>query len=113
MPAYYQFSTLVLHPRAADEQPMVSAPETILSERHVPYSDLNILDIGGKSFRRWAVKLRVAPDDITALEALLLVSAELTVAGVTWPRATLTSLTNHTMTPMAEWHQYDATWVVG
>jgi hypothetical protein len=114
MPTFtYAFGDIDFHPVAVEFQPMVSAPGLASSVRHVPYSNLNILDSGGKLERRFATRIRVAPGDIGIIEAALDTTDTLTVAGVTWPSATLLKLDGHTMTPGGEWHFYDAEWVVG
>jgi hypothetical protein len=112
-PFTYAFGALTFHPAAVEAQPMVGAPGLASSVRHVPYSDLQILDLGGRTERRYAAKIRVVPGDVETIEAMLGATFSLTVAGVLWPSATLIKLDGHTMTPRGEFHQYDAEWIVG
>jgi hypothetical protein len=112
-PYTYAFGATAFHPVAAEFQPLVTAPGLASSVRHVPYSALNVLDLGGKTERRFATKIRVAPGDVAAIELALGATDALTVAGVAWPSATLVKLDGHAMTPRGEWHLYDAEWVVG
>jgi hypothetical protein len=112
-PFTYFFGATPFHPAVAEAQPMVTAPGLASSVRHVPYSNLNILDLGGKTERRYAVKIQVEPEDVATIEAALGTTDTLTVAGVVWPSATLIKLDGHTMTPRGEYHHYDAEWVVG
>jgi hypothetical protein len=112
-PFTYAFGATAFHPAVSDAQPLVTAPALANSVRHVPYSGLNILDLGGRLERRYASKIQVAPGDVAAIELALGTTDTLTVAGVEWPSATLVKLDGHAMTPRGEYHQYNAEWVVG
>lgn len=111
--AYYEFAGFAFRPRASDGQPMVSASGLLSSERHVPYSNFTVLDLGGRTPRRFATSIRLDPDQVIAFEGLIGTTGPLTVAGIEWSSATLLAMDNHTMTPGGEYHFYDASWILG
>lgn len=108
----YSFGAIPFGPRVSDSVPMVSPGEMQQGIRHVPYSNYNILDLGGVTDRRYAAQIRVAPANVAAMETAYTngASLPLIVNGVTYPAATMTKLTGHTMTPLGQWHFYDAEW---
>jgi hypothetical protein len=113
MVAFYEFDGQPFALRIqAETVPQVEAPESVVSERHVVYSDLTVLDVGGSGPRRFRCTVRLAPSEVVAFEGKRLRTGPLTVAGVTWASATLLRLTNHQMTPKGEYHFYDAEWVL-
>lgn len=112
--AYYEFGGIVIKPRFEEFMPQVFPAENLYSLRHIPYSDANVLDLGGKGVRKYGpIDIRIDPDDASALEALSQQTDELIVAGITYPTAILISLTNKRMTPRNEWIYYTAEWVIG
>jgi len=108
----YSFMTIPFGPRAEDLIPRPDPPETVYGIRHVPYSDTNILDIGGKGPRRFKTDIRLLPENVAAFENTLLETGPLVLNEVTWTTATLVSLTGHTMTPRGEYHFFSAEWIV-
>jgi hypothetical protein len=112
-PFTYSFGAIAFHPLAQDWMPLVSPPKLAYSVRHIPYSDFQVLDQGGKTERRYKHAVLVAGGDVGAWEAMLGTTDVLTVAGVEWPSATLVDLGEHTMTPYGDRHQYQPEWVVG
>lgn len=113
---WYQFGSLPFLPRQSDNVPAVDPGDLIFGERHVPYSDINIIDIGGRAPRRYKCTIRVNPDQVTAWEASQGVTASLWVMDQEYTSATLVKLTNHQRTPLnvePVYHFYDAEWAIG
>lgn len=113
---YYQFGALAFTPKQSDFVSGVEPGEMQYGERHVPYSNINIIDLGGKTSRRWKATIRVAPTDVVAWESAQGQTAELWVMGTQWHSATLVKMGNHQRTPLEAgpiWHFYDAEWVMG
>jgi len=124
MPFAYEFVGLKFGPRVQDLVPQVIPPEVISGERHVPYSNITVLDLGGRGPRRFKSSIRVASIDRVAFEDLVGSTGTLYVATIPWPQSTLMKLDNHTMTPLGQhtdtdfvldgqWHFYDAEWTIG
>jgi hypothetical protein len=116
MPAYYQFKTLVFGPRISGEVPAVDPAELISGERHIPYSNLTVIDLGGRGPRRFKCTIRVTESDLVAWEDALGTTGDLYVAGQLWPLATLMKLGGHNRTPLDAapvWHFMEAEWVIG
>jgi hypothetical protein len=122
--AFYQFGTVEFGAKQTDLVPAVNAPTPNITERHVPYSNTTILDSGGFGPRRWAITIRLVPENASAMQNLLLATLPLTVAGQVWPNATLIKLDNHQITPrqrsaedlpafVPQYHFFDAEWVIG
>lgn len=116
MPAYYQFKSLVFGPRISGEVPSVDPAELVSGERHVPYSNLNIIDLGGRGPRRFKCTIRIPPEDFSAWDNALGSAGDLYVAGTLWTPATLMKLGGHVRTPLDAapvWHFMEAEWVIG
>lgn len=124
MPQAYEFVGVKFGPRITDLVPQVDPPEVVSGERHVPYSSITVLDIGGRGPRRFKASIRVAAVDRVAFEELIGTTGTLYVANIPWPQATLMKLGSHTMTPRGrtteagflldgESHFYEAEWTIG
>lgn len=111
MPAY-SFAGIPFGPRVSDSVPMITPGELQQTERHVPYSNYNIVHLGGVTSRRYAAQIRLIPANVAAFEALLGSSHPIVVCDINYPAATLLKLGNHTMTPLGEYHFYDAEWTL-
>lgn len=111
-PFTYAFGTTSFHPVAQDQQPMVEPGKQFYEVRHIPYSTLNVVDNGGVGERRYKTRVRVTPDKVAEWEALKGSTAPLTVGGTYYPTAFMADLSNHTMTPHGEFHEYDCDWIV-
>lgn len=114
MTAYYQFAYVPFSPRAADKMPLPSPGELNTSLRHVPYSDANVLDIGGRGPRMYAAEIRVDPFYGADIENQLGLTDTLILMGSNFGQATLTKLTGKGIDPVQQkWLWYDAEWVIG
>lgn len=115
MTAAYVFGAVDFHPRAADQQPLVSPGESFTSLRHIPYSNYNVLDMGGLGPSLYGpIQVEVAVADAAAFVALLQTRAALRINGVDMGQATLTALTDQTTDPRGQagrWYQ--ASWILG
>lgn len=109
----YTFGGVKFGPRAEEAIPRVNPPETFVSERHVPYSNFSIVDLGGKAgVRHVAASVRLTPALMGPFEALLLVTDTLVWDLVEYPGATLVKLENKRITPRREYYWVDAEWLV-
>jgi hypothetical protein len=125
MTAFYEFRGTPFAPRlTGDTVPAMGPPLPVFSERHVPYSQVNILDMGGFGARRWAANIRLVPENVDTMMNKLMSTGDLIVQGETWANATLVKLDNHQVTPRArsgvtapdwepDYHFFDAEWVIG
>lgn len=111
MPSY-GFGRVSFGPMISDWVPQVDPGELFSSERHVPYSDYNVIDVGGRGPKKWKARVRIRPDDVQWIEPLLGKTAALTVNGVTYAKALMTALSNHQVSPLGEWHAYDAEFTI-
>jgi hypothetical protein len=109
----YSFNGVPFGPRSEEKQPKVSAPTPYSGLRHVPYSNFDVLDKGGKGSRTYAAEIKLLPENVAAFEDMLLEDGPLVVWGATWPTATLIELEGHGATPRGEYEWYNAKWVVG
>lgn len=111
--AEYSFDGILFGPKVDGLLPQPNAPESVVTERHIPYSDATVIEFGGKGPRRYTINIRLLPENVTAFEDRLQQEGVLVLNGESWGTATLMSLTNHTMSPREEYHFYDATWIIG
>jgi hypothetical protein len=112
--AYYEFGGVPFGPQAEEFQPIASRGDNQFSIRHIPHSNANVLDLGGRLPSYFGpVNIRVDPLDAVSLEALSQATDDLTVAGISYPSATLVNLTNKRLTPRGEWVYYTAHWIIG
>jgi hypothetical protein len=118
----YEFKTLKFGPPVSDRIPQVDR-ELIFGERHVPYSDKTILDIGGYGPNRYASSIRVLAADVAAWRLALGTTGNLYIANVLWTGATLVKLGSHSMIPRqqfagtwqldGQYHYFEAEWIMG
>ncbi len=115
MTAAYVFGAIDFHPKAADQQPLVGPGESFTSLRHIPYSNYNVLDLGGIGPSLYGpIQVSVAPADATAFVALLQTRAALRINGVDMGQATLIDLKEQTTDPRGiagRW--FSAAWALG
>lgn len=110
----YAFAGVPFGPHIQDWIPRPSRSVNY-SLRHVPYSDINILDLGGRNPKTFETTVIVEEDDANAFINLLGVTASLKINGNTHPSCTLTELANHQMTPRDDGtrkHRFDAKWIL-
>ena len=120
--AFYEFQGIPWGPMISDYVPRPSVPAPFVSERHVPYSNITVVDFGGFGPRRLACRIRVGYQDRASFEATITTTGPLVLTGVSWSLATLIKLENHQVTPLpvvAElptfegmYHTYDAEWII-
>lgn len=110
--AYYEWQGVAFGPLTPDG--MVVIPESILNvtERHIPYSDASVTDIGGRSPRHYRSRIRLTVANFVSMESEIGQTSDLTLGGVVYPDATLLGLTNIRMTPRAEYVLTDADWLL-
>lgn len=109
----YTFAGVRFGPKAEDAETLVDPYVTYTSERHVPYSNLTVFDVGGRAgARHYKLTVRISPAVVAGFEALLLVTDTLVVNGASYPEATLISLSNKKITPRREFYWFDAEWLV-
>jgi hypothetical protein len=116
MPAYYQFGSLVFGVRQSAEVPAVDPGELIYGERHIPYSNFTVLDIGGRGPRRFKCTIRIPASDQFSWDDALGTTTDLYVAGQLWSPATLVKMGSHTRTPLEAspvYHFFEAEWAIG
>jgi hypothetical protein len=111
--AYYEFGGVEFKPRAAEQLPLVSPGESFTSLRHVPYSNYNVLDLGGVGPDTYASEVRIANSAVGSFVALLQQRATLYVAGVNKGQATLIKLSGKTADPHLTYTWITAEWVLG
>jgi hypothetical protein len=112
--ALYNFAGVSFGPFIQDWVPRTNRTMNV-SLRHIPYSDVNILDLGGRNPNTFSAVVIVEDADHVAFQALLGVTASLMLNGNTHPSATLTKLESHEMTPLdngTRKHRYQAEWVL-
>lgn len=102
MPAPHEWNTLVFSPL---RQGFKKVPITKLNftERHVPYSDYTVRDIGGRSARHIADRIRITPADYINLESQLGDFADLYWDTILYPDAQLLALDVVEETEGDEW----------
>lgn len=119
----YEFRGLKFGPPMNDRLPQVDR-ELIFGERHVPYSDKTILDIGGYGPNRYASTIRVNAEDVAQWRLALGQSGDLYIANVLWTGAVLVKLGGHSMIPRqtfvgpgwnldGQYHYFEAEWIFG
>jgi hypothetical protein len=112
--AYYEFGSLEFKPRVSESQPLVSPGEVNYSLRHIPYSNANVLHIGGRNADTYGpIEIRLTPAQVAGFLAKLEDTDELIVAGVTYPSATLVQLNNKVTDPHGTHVWFTALWVIG
>jgi hypothetical protein len=109
----YNFAGVNFGPKADDAIPRVQPYQTFTSERHVPYSNLTIFDVGGRAgARHVSATVRVTPALVAAFEALLLVTDTLIWDSASYPNTTMINLTNKRITPLREFYWFDVEFLV-
>lgn len=111
--AEYSFDGLAFGPIASGLVPRISPGDLQYTERHVPYSQLNVVDEGGSLASRYTTQIRILGANVAAWEAKRGASGPLVVDGAAPIDALLVRLGNHQMSPRREYHLYDAEWVIG
>lgn len=124
MPEAYEFDGIKFGPVMNDRIPSVDR-DLVYGERHVPYSDKTIVDIGGYGPNRFSSTIRVGRMDVTSFRLRLGRTASLYIANVHYPHAVLIKLASHTMTPRqffspgpgwqldGIYHYFEAEWIMG
>lgn len=111
MPAFYEWAGLAFGPKISDAIPIPSG-ELSVTERHIPYSDASVIDIGGRLPRHYATTIRINPNDYVAFDAALGQTADLYLANQLYPAATLVKLSAPQSTIHGEWILCEAEWVL-
>lgn len=83
----------------------------IVSERHIPGSNSNYIDIGGQSTPTLDIQIFVLNADLTAFKALLGLSRELDLGSFVYT-ALLTKLGNQIWLVSEDRYQFDASWLI-
>lgn len=83
----------------------------IFSERHIPGSNSNYIDIGGQSTPTLKLQIFVLPDDVGSFKALIGIVRELDIDTYSY-QALLTSLTGQIKFEDGSRYQYDASWLI-
>ena len=112
--AYYEFDSLEFKPRVSEAQPLVTPGESFYSLRHIPYSNANVLHLGGiGAYTYGPIEIRLEPSQVAAFVSKIHTTHELIVAGVEYANATLIQLTNKVTDPHGTYVWFTAMWVIG
>lgn len=112
MSFYYEFDFIEFAPLIPDG--LIPIPSGAMNSglRHVPYSDSDILDLGGRSARHYSARIRTTIAGYVSMDAALGETATLILGGISYTNATLIRLENTRQTPGGEWCLSDAEWVL-
>lgn len=110
--AYYEWQGNAFGPLLPDG--LIPIPESVLNvtERHIPYSDASVTDIGGRSPRHYRARIKLTVAAFVSMESEIGETSDLTLGNVVYPDATLLGLTNIRETPQAEYVLTDADWLL-
>lgn len=112
MTAFYEWDFVEFAPLIPDG--MIQIPEATYNatERHVPWGDVNVLDLGGRNSRHYRKRIRMTVANFVSIDAAVGQVADLILGGITYTDAALISLTNIQQTPRGEYVEADADWVL-
>lgn len=112
MTAYYQFDNAPFAPLIPDGMIPIPSGEYNYGLRHIPWSDSDVLDLGGRSARHYSARIRCTVANYVAMDNLLGTTATLTLGGIEYDSATLVKLNNVAQTPRGEYVEADAEFVL-
>lgn len=112
MTAFYEWQGNEFAPLIPDG--MIPIPEGAYNstERHVPWGDVNVLDLGGRSSGHFRARIRMLIAAFVSMYAEVGQVADLILGGITYSDAALINLTNVRMTPGGEYVLADADWAL-
>lgn len=113
MTAFYEFGGVEFKPRYAELQPMLTTGESHTAQRHIPYSNYDVLDLGGVSPSRYGpIEVRIDPSDLATLQSYLQTIKPLFLAGVEYT-GILVGFSNVALSTHGEFYWATLEWVVG
>lgn len=112
MPDYYSFGNIAFGSMVPDGLIIIPSGEVNYGERHIPFSDQSVLDLGGRSPRHYAARIRATISNYVAIENQVGTTTTLVLGGIEYDNATLVKLDNVRQTPFGEYVLADAEWIL-
>lgn len=112
MSFYYEFGAIEFSTLIPDGMIPIPSGEVNYGLRHIPYSDTDVLDLGGRSARHYSARIRCTIANYVAIENQVGTTTTLILGGIEYDSATLVKLNNVAQTPRGEYVEADAEFVL-